>query len=57
LLNWGDTHHPALSMTDFEYDGEWLFGSGRIDHGGRWEMTVAPPKGVKLACFEVEVAP
>ena len=25
MLNWGDTHHPALSMTDFEYDGEWLF--------------------------------
>lgn len=25
LLNWGDTHHPALSMTDFVYDGEWLF--------------------------------
>ena len=22
---WGDTHHPALSMTGGQYDGEWLF--------------------------------
>ncbi|MBX3385034.1 MAG: Sec-dependent nitrous-oxide reductase [Phycisphaeraceae bacterium] len=22
---WGDTHHPALSETKGEYDGEWLF--------------------------------
>ncbi len=22
---WGDTHHPALSETDGEYDGEWVF--------------------------------
>lgn len=22
---WGDTHHPALSMTGGMYDGEWLF--------------------------------
>ncbi len=22
---WGDTHHPALSETDADYDGEWLF--------------------------------
>ena len=22
---WGDTHHPALSETDGDYDGEWLF--------------------------------
>ncbi|MBL0920496.1 MAG: Sec-dependent nitrous-oxide reductase [Phycisphaerales bacterium] len=22
---WGDTHHPALSETGGEYDGEWLF--------------------------------
>jgi nitrous-oxide reductase len=22
---WGDTHHPAISETDGDYDGEWLF--------------------------------
>lgn len=25
VLTWGDTHHPALSETDGEYDGEYLF--------------------------------
>lgn len=33
-LSWGDTHHPALSETGGEYDGEWLFinekANGRI---------------------------
>ena len=24
-VNWGDTHHPALSETNGDYDGEWLF--------------------------------
>ncbi|MFQ5889556.1 MAG: Sec-dependent nitrous-oxide reductase [Gemmatimonadota bacterium] len=24
-ITWGDTHHPALSETDGEYDGEYLF--------------------------------
>jgi len=24
-LTWGDTHHPALSETGGEYDGDWLF--------------------------------
>ncbi len=24
-LTWGDTHHPALSETDGNYDGQWLF--------------------------------
>lgn len=24
-LTWGDTHHPALSQTRGDYDGEWLF--------------------------------
>jgi nitrous-oxide reductase len=25
LITWGDTHHPALSETDGDYDGEYLF--------------------------------
>lgn len=24
-ITWGDTHHPALSETNGEYDGNWLF--------------------------------
>lgn len=24
-LNWGDTHHPAISETNGDLDGEWLF--------------------------------
>ncbi len=24
-IRWGDTHHPALSETGGEYDGQWLF--------------------------------
>lgn len=24
-ITWGDTHHPALSETDGDYDGQWLF--------------------------------
>lgn len=24
-MRWGDTHHPALSETDGNYDGQWLF--------------------------------
>ncbi len=23
-INWGDTHHPAISETDAKYDGKWL---------------------------------
>jgi nitrous-oxide reductase len=25
VMTWGDTHHPGLSRTNAEYDGEWLF--------------------------------
>lgn len=25
LITWGDTHHPAVSETEGEMDGEWLF--------------------------------
>ena len=24
-INWGDTHHPAISEKDGKYDGKWLF--------------------------------
>jgi nitrous-oxide reductase len=25
VMTWGDTHHPGLSRTNANYDGEWLF--------------------------------
>ncbi len=28
---WGDTHHPALSETDGDYDGQWLFINDKIN--------------------------
>ncbi len=28
---WGDTHHPALSETNGDYDGEWLFINDKIN--------------------------
>ncbi|MBZ0173334.1 MAG: Sec-dependent nitrous-oxide reductase, partial [Phycisphaerales bacterium] len=28
---WGDTHHPALSETKGDYDGEWLFINDKIN--------------------------
>jgi nitrous-oxide reductase len=28
---WGDTHHPALSQTDADYDGQWLFLNDKIN--------------------------
>ena len=30
-LTWADTHHPALSETGGEYDGEWLFISDKAN--------------------------
>ena len=29
--SWGDTHHPALSETKGDYDGEWLFINDKIN--------------------------
>jgi nitrous-oxide reductase len=31
-LRWGDSHHPALSETDGDYDGRWIFINDRA-HG------------------------
>ncbi len=28
---WGDTHHPALSETNGDYDGEWLFINDKVN--------------------------
>lgn len=28
---WGDTHHPAISETNGDYDGEWLFINDKIN--------------------------
>ena len=30
-LGWGDSHHPALSETDGEYDGRWLYINDRAN--------------------------
>lgn len=30
-LTWGDTHHPALSETNGEYDGRWLYINDRAN--------------------------
>jgi nitrous-oxide reductase len=30
-LKWGDTHHPALSETNGEYDGRWLYINDRAN--------------------------
>ena len=30
-LKWGDTHHPALSETDGDYDGRWLYVNDRAN--------------------------
>lgn len=29
--HWGDTHHPSLSETNGDYDGEWLFINDKIN--------------------------
>lgn len=31
VLNWGDTHHPALSETKGEYDGRWIYINDRAN--------------------------
>ena len=31
LNTWGDTHHPALSETKGDYDGQWLFINDKIN--------------------------
>jgi nitrous-oxide reductase len=35
-LSWGDTHHPALSETDGDYDGRWIYINDRAN--GRLAM-------------------
>lgn len=30
-IRWGDTHHPALSETDGDYDGRWLYVNDRAN--------------------------
>src|SRR3990172_12651040 len=35
-LTWGDTHHPAISETNGEYDGRWLYIQDRAN--GRMAM-------------------
>ncbi|MEK7425932.1 MAG: Sec-dependent nitrous-oxide reductase [Actinomycetota bacterium] len=31
MLGWGDTHHPALSETNGDYDGRWLYINDRAN--------------------------
>lgn len=31
MNSWGDTHHPAISETGGDYDGEWLFVNDKIN--------------------------
>ena len=31
LLTWGDAHHPALSETEGEYDGRWIYVNDRAN--------------------------
>lgn len=59
VLGMAEMDHPDTVITLSRQDGRVprYRGSGRIDHGGRWEFTVTSPDGAVLASFDVEVAP
>jgi nitrous-oxide reductase len=44
-LTWGDTHHPALSETNGDYDGRWLYINDRAN--GRMAMVDLRDFGTK----------
>lgn len=59
VLSMAEMDHPDILIPLARQDGQEprYRGSGRVDHGGRWEFSVTSPDGVVLASFEVEVAP